>query len=155
MNTVKPIQRYEVKEAFAATFLAAIMTSAWGRFNDTANVKKDTAIGAIDGTATVPIGYLFEGAGAESIKLTVDVELSGSRFPFEGGSHRRPDFELAEEAFNLFKQKDQVLEATNEQPEGFEVAEILATGKGRYSVKIKFTVRLTTTISPATSTTNC
>ena len=149
MNTVKTIQRSEVKDAFAATFLAAIMTSAWGRFNDATRSGAD--ISAISGTASFPVGYLFDGADAESIKVTVDVDLSGSRFPFEGGTHRHPDFELAEEAFNLFKQKGQVLEATNEQPEGFEVAEILATGKGRYSVKIKFTVRLTTTISTATS----
>lgn len=154
MNAIKNIQRYELKDAFAATFLSAMMASAWGRFNDAANanVKKDTAISAIDGTATFPIGYLFDGADSESIRLTVDVELSGSHFPFEGGTDRQPNSELAEEAFNLFKQKGK--EALSEQTEVFEMAEILATGKGRYSVKIKVTTRLTTTISTATSSTD-
>lgn len=142
MNPIKTIQRYQLKDAFTATFLSAILASAWGRFNDAA--KGDTNVNAIDGTATFSIGYLFDGADAESIKLTVDVELSGSQFPFEGGTHRQPSYELAEEAFNLFKQKGQALGATSEQPELFEIAEVLATGKGRYSVKIKVTTRLTT-----------
>lgn len=148
MDTIKHIQRYELKDAVTATFLSAMTASAWGRFNDAANAK-DTTISAISGTATSLVGYLFDGADSESIKLTVDVELSGSQFPFEGGTYRQPNSELAEEAFNLFKQKGQ--EALSEQSELFEMAEILATGKGRYSVKIKVTTRLTTTISTATS----
>jgi hypothetical protein len=138
MNTTKTLPRYKAQDAFAATFLSALMASAWGHFYNAA-IKNDPVNG-IKGSATFPVGYLFDNSAAESIKLVVEVELSGNHFPFEGGAHRQPDLQLTHKALNLLNLKGP--QPLSEQAEVFEMDELLAVGKGRYSVKIKVTTYL-------------
>ena len=138
MNTSKTLPRYQAQDAFAATFLSALMASAWGHFYNAA--RENVQVSGINGSAAFPVDYLFNNADTESVKLTVEIELSGSHFPFEGGAHRQPDLQLAHKALNLLNLKGP--QSLSEQAEVFEMDELLAVGKGRYSVNIKVTTYL-------------
>ena len=133
----KSIQRYNLKGALEAGFLAAMVGDAWGRFCDAA--VGNAVVDGISASASVPVGYVVKAAAAE-VKLLVDVELSGKPFPFEGGSHNQPDGELAGTIFDQFRSESR--EPLGEAAQVIQLEELLAVGDGRYNVKIDVTVRL-------------
>lgn len=139
MTTAISLNNHQVDGVFKAAFLSAILQKAWSQF--CAAAKDKNPVAALNGSSALPVDYLFvDKEGAENAHLRVDLELSGSHFPYEGGFHLQPGIDLAEKAFAEFSGEAKVIaEAT---PVRFELTELLAVGKGRYNVTVKVTVTL-------------
>lgn len=139
MSTAISLNNYQVKSVFQTALLSAILQSSWSQFCAAARDKNPVV--AINSSAIFPVDYLFVGReGVENVHLRVDVGLSGSHFPFEGGFHLEPGLDLAQKAFAEFSSEAKVI--AEGAPISFELTELLAVGKGRYNVTVKVTVTL-------------